>query len=754
LRENPYKYNGPLDPVKDRAVCIPRSEDAGRVIEGLNLGDYWVVMGPAQIGKTTFIRQVESENTNAYNLYLDLNASPGEMGAFLKWLMERMINEIPQNFISSFRTKKFGPQSKNPVSEADFFYFLKVFKPSFRIIKKRVVLLFDNIENTIIMDEFLSIWRLVYTMKKATKELDRYSIIVTGSLKLREKKIGFQLPFNFANPLYLKDFSDEQSRQLIDEPFKQSGISIDEEAKAKLIDSLKGHPRMLQQSCHFLVRRAFAKKKRLTGNDVDDALAQLLEENPVLKTLVQDIKTWKPLYHMVQRLLKGDRIEYSSFRELSYSGAGVFIEGPGSFCVIRSRLFEEYLKNALEKKKTTTSPEDVLIKEPSENEYLDNKKKSPMPCAIKQIQFRNYHGIIETGIHLPVDARWIFLTGENAFGKTAVLRAITIGLHGPRDQRELLLIPEEEPDSKIGVEIYYNDGSLVNNIDFQATKFFSFGYFAAYGSSRLEIQSPRTANEITAKSTRTYSIFNTDGVALNIEWELLLWYQKDPRYETVKAILLALLPNGADITVNTENNEILYTEKEKDEEGGGSFEPIPFKKLAAGNKSIIALVGDLLIRFYKEYESDGKKDIHPVDFEGIVLIDELDLHLHPKWLRRLPTLLSGVFPKIQFIAATHSEIPILGAPKDSVLLKVTRTREKGIRIDHLDVDFKNLLPHHLLTSIFDLSDEIIPFANENLSDLKTLDNYYDSLEVDETMKDFKKFEESKEDYPDDLFDSD
>ena len=71
------------------------------------------------------------------------------------------------------------------------------------------------------------------------------------------------------------------------------------------------------------------------------------------------------------------------------------------------------------------------------------------------------------------------------------------------------------------------------------------------------------------------------------------------------------------------------------------------------------------------------------------------------------------------------------------------------------MDFKNLLPHHLLTSpIFDLGNEIIPAANENLSDLKTLDNYYNSLEIDEAMEELKKFEESKEDFPDDLFDPD
>ena len=126
-----------------------------------------------------------------------------------------------------------------------------------------------------------------------------------------------------------------------------------------------------------------------------------------------------------------------------------------------------------------------------------------------------------------------------------------------------------------------------------------------------------------------------------------------------------------------------------------------------------------------------------------MIIDELDLHLHPKWLRSLPALLSVLFPKIQFIAATHSEIPILGAPKDSILLKVTRTQKEGIRLERVHVDFKNLLPHHLLTSpIFDLG-EIIPAANERRSDLRTEENYKRIFKTEKMMDVLRKFEEKK-----------
>lgn len=124
------------------------------------------------------------------------------------------------------------------------------------------------------------------------------------------------------------------------------------------------------------------------------------------------------------------------------------------------------------------------------------------------------------------------------------------------------------------------------------------------------------------------------------------------------------------------------------------------------------MIGDMLIRFYKQQP----EIIEPKDFTGIVIIDELDLHFHPKWQRKLPILLSSIFPKIQFIASTHSVIPFLGAPKNSVFLKVKRNKATGIKLERIDIEIKNLLPNSILTSpIFDLEGEEIMQENNTYS---------------------------------------
>lgn len=733
MHENPYKCTVPLDPEKDRLICISRHEEVERAARGIGKGEYWVVIGPAQIGKTTFLRQVALKHRSAHNIYLNLKNSPGDLKDFYQWMIDQLLKQIPH--VSS-HTLRIDNRDQDVNIKLGFLNFFKIFQPRDRL--KPIILLLDEVENVPDPDVFFAHWRTIHTKRSEVTEFRKYSIIMTGSVKLAER-VDFISSLDIAETLYLKDFSYKQSNQLVDEPFKQLSLSIEDKAKKILLASVNGHPQMLQHCCHFLVQRGPGKAGSFLESDIKYALAQVLKTSPLLHKLEQDIKADKTLCQLLKQILKGEKIKYSQYREFSYAGAGPIMEGPGSVCAIRNVIFKEFIEGVLSipgKKGPVISSKKLLIEQPSKNNFLDNKSKTPMPCAIKQIRVRNYHGIVETGIQLPVDARWLFLTGENSYGKTALLRALTIGLFGSRDQDKILL--DDDNKSEIAVEIYHKGKDIINNVG--DANFKTFNYFASYGSSRLLIQSDRTTGEITGRSTKTYSMFNADGVSLNIERELVLWYldNQDPKYDIVRGILLELLPHGADIKVDKKKKEVLYTEREKPDDGGSTFEPIVFQKLAAGNKSIISMIGDLLIRFYTEYEKEGKTDIHPKDFEGIVIIDELDLHLHPKWLRRLPAILSGLFPNIQFIAATHSEIPVLGAPKDTVLLKVTRTKQAGIRIERVDVDFKNLLPHHILTSpIFDLDDDIIPEANERLSDMKTLDNYYKSLEVDEIMDDLE-----------------
>lgn len=77
-------------------------------------------------------------------------------------------------------------------------------------------------------------------------------------------------------------------------------------------------------------------------------------------------------------------------------------------------------------------------------------------------------------------------------------------------------------------------------------------------------------------------------------------------------------------------------------------------QLSDGEKIYIALVGDLCRRL--ALANPTLQD--PLKGEGIVLIDELDLHLHPQWQSEIATRLCKTFPNIQFIVTTHSPLVI------------------------------------------------------------------------------------------------
>jgi predicted ATP-binding protein involved in virulence len=93
--------------------------------------------------------------------------------------------------------------------------------------------------------------------------------------------------------------------------------------------------------------------------------------------------------------------------------------------------------------------------------------------------------------------------------------------------------------------------------------------------------------------------------------------------------------------------------------------PLDVRQLSEGERGTLALVLDLARRLSQA--NPGSPD--PVkQGEAIVLIDELDLHLHPKWQRSIVGGLSTTFPRCQFIATTHSPQVVASVDPENVLM--------------------------------------------------------------------------------------
>ncbi|MBX8520023.1 AAA family ATPase [Pseudomonas cichorii] len=99
----------------------------------------------------------------------------------------------------------------------------------------------------------------------------------------------------------------------------------------------------------------------------------------------------------------------------------------------------------------------------------------------------------------------------------------------------------------------------------------------------------------------------------------------------------------------------------------GPGKTVPFYDLSDGQRSLIALIADIARRMCILNPHMGKDVL--TNTNGIVIIDELDIHLHPAWQRNIAPTLKKAFPKVQFIATSHSP-QIIGSlqPEEVILL--------------------------------------------------------------------------------------
>jgi predicted ATPase len=342
---------------------------------------------------------------------------------------------------------------------------------------------------------------------------------------------------------------------------------------------------------------------------------------------------------------------------------------------------------------------DKTMKNKSENKknIKNGELKQALPFYLQEIKIENFQGIKSTSINnLPSNANWIFVTGENGYGKTTFLQAVALGL----DKGELESFIETK--TKIAVSIgeqpivIRSKGSSTAENDFISRK------IIGYGPSRLNIQAQTSENAETKSLYNTLSLFDNSMLLKNINYELFVSNKTNKTVFQDLINIIKTLTKGRIANINIEGVEAHFTEKLSN---GDSLAALPLSKLAAGFRAMINLVCDIYLRL----KSANTGLTYP-NFEGIVLIDEIETHLHPILQKELAESLTTVFPNIQFIASTHSPIPLLGAPHNSIILKINRSNEDGVTIERLDelVEFDTLLPNTILSSPIFGFQELMP----------------------------------------------
>lgn len=140
---------------------------------------------------------------------------------------------------------------------------------------------------------------------------------------------------------------------------------------------------------------------------------------------------------------------------------------------------------------------------------------------------------------------------------------------------------------------------------------------------------------------------------------------------------------------------------------------LPFSALADGYRAFIGWVGDLL--FY--LGQAAPESLKLTDVRGVVIVDEIDLHLHPEWQRIVVDRISQCFPKLQFFLTTHS--PLVTASLETRNIWLCETDESGLRSLNRPSDNPfGLSPDQILSSSYFGMMSVRPKQKEN--DLREL----------------------------------
>lgn len=187
-----------------------------------------------------------------------------------------------------------------------------------------------------------------------------------------------------------------------------------------------------------------------------------------------------------------------------------------------------------------------------------------------------------------------------------------------------------------------------------------------------------------------------------VKMEQVSWQknQKIAEYEAVKravAHFMGLMDHGSryEVFYDKQTEELMYSE-------GGMV--LSVTDLSSGYQSLIWMVFDIAFRMAL---------LNPFLLEkitetpGIVLIDELDMHLHPKWQWKVIRALRETFPNVQFIAATHA--PILFASAEDVWVIDIEGEKPGYSKSHYGIDVNTAVKQ--FQGRYDLPEEVAELSN-------------------------------------------
>lgn len=313
--------------------------------------------------------------------------------------------------------------------------------------------------------------------------------------------------------------------------------------------------------------------------------------------------------------------------------------------------------------------------------------------------------------------QWTVLLGENNTGKTNVLRALA--QLTPAKMNFKREADSEFKDWYVPLGLFEGffskvmsqvggrkwgydpkgDGYSEEPIDL---------HIYGYGVSRYPARTALSERE----GNPTETLFNSNARLSDFqEWLLQLDYSQksgseksQKRLEKMHDLVRSdLFPGVTDFSFKKDgDNEHVVVVFSAGKDGDVRFEELGF-----GYQTTLTWLADFCKRMFELYP-DADNPLHE---EAVVLVDEIDLHLHPKWQRDLVPTLSKIFPNVQFIVTTHSP-HVLQSMEDVNLYVLRRNAESGeIEAERSNVtNFTGWTVEEILGVTMELGDDVLSVA--------------------------------------------
>lgn len=306
---------------------------------------------------------------------------------------------------------------------------------------------------------------------------------------------------------------------------------------------------------------------------------------------------------------------------------------------------------------------------------------------ISEIDIEKLYHLSDIKIKLDSNKRQhLLLTGKNGSGKTSLLLEIEKFLRAINDEKLSQVFDQyptwiNEAKKKVlsassdrekyaadkdlkqclGFLKKYSDGVQINLNQYEGLEmmYHNGKFITAYFPSERKAQfmRPNGVENITLENT--YGIDESAGDILLKYMVHLKTQQAYARNEGDQTTANQIqkwfdrFDSALQILLDEESIHIEYDYKKYDFKiRQNGREPFSFNELSDGYSSVIYIVSDLILRMDKNWLLEDK--ISEYDYQGIVLIDELETHLHIELQKKIFPFLTKFFPKIQFIVTTHS----------------------------------------------------------------------------------------------------